>query len=162
MQGMERRISVRAIVWHDGKLLCARLKSYPGALSVSKDEWWCTPGGGLESGEALLEGIHREMLEETGITPVIGNLLYVQQFPHGNKEYLEFFFHITNATDYLDIDLTKTTHGAAEIEEIGFVDPKAVTLLPTFLTTEDLESHIPNGNPTQFFTYYPAIRAAGG
>jgi len=146
-----RRISVRAIILHKGNLLCVRLKPYQGALSVSKDEWWCLPGGGLDEGEPLLDGIRREMLEETGIEPTVGNLLYVQQFTHGDKEYLEFFFHVTNAEDYLDIDLSKTTHGAVEIEAIGFVDPKAITILPEFLNTEDLALQATGTNPVKFF-----------
>ena len=80
-------------------------------------------------------------VEETGIKPVVGNLLYIQQFTHGDKEYLEFFFHVTNSEDYLDIDLTKTTHGMEEIEEIGFVDPATTHILPEFLKTESLDEH---------------------
>jgi ADP-ribose pyrophosphatase YjhB (NUDIX family) len=151
---MMRRISVRAIVLdRDGKLLCARLKRYPGALSVSEDEWWCLPGGGLDEGEALLDGVRREMLEETGIEAVVGDLLYVQQFQHGDKDYLEFFFHVTNAEDYRQIDLSKTTHGAAEIEEIAFIDPKEKHVLPALLKTEGLIEQAKNGR-AKFFSYY--------
>jgi hypothetical protein len=81
------------------------------------------------------------MVEETGITPVVGNLLYVQQFAHGAKEYLEFFFHVTNSEDYLHIDLAKTTHGMEEIEEIAFIDPTTTHILPEFLKTENLDEH---------------------
>ena len=150
--GMTRRISVRGIVLHDGKLLCARLKPYKEHLQ-RKNDYWCLPGGGLDEGESLLTGVEREMIEETGIKPVVGNLLYVQQFPFGDKDYLEFFFHITNSDDYLHIDLTKTTHGLQEIEEIGFIDPTSVPVLPTFLATEPLAKHAASGDPTKLFSF---------
>lgn len=154
---MERRISVRGVAVHNGKLLCVRLKQYKGALKVaSETPWWCTPGGGLDAGESLTDGIMREMLEETGITPKVGRLLYVQQFTSQGRdqEYLEFFFHIENAEDYLNIDLTKTTHGDTEIAEIAFVDPKTTNILPKFFTTEDLPTFIANNHPVKFFTFY--------
>jgi ADP-ribose pyrophosphatase YjhB (NUDIX family) len=141
---MIRRVTVRGIVLHENKLLCVRLKPYKEHLKRD-NSYWCLPGGGLDEGEALVAGIEREMIEETGIRPVIGNLLYVQQFLHGDKDYLEFFFHITNDEDYLDVDLSKTTHGLEEIEEIGFIDPAAEHILPEFLKTEPLSSHVISG-----------------
>ena len=52
----------------------------------------------LEMGESLLDGLRREMIEETGVKPEIGKLLFVQQFAdtnssskHGDCEQLEFF-----------------------------------------------------------------------
>ena len=107
------------------------------------------PGGGLDEGEALIPGLEREMAEETGVRPDVGNLLYVQQFTYNDKDYLEFFFHVTNSEDYLHIDLSKTTHGAEEIAEIGFVNPAATKILPEFLTTELLESFAASNAPTK-------------
>ena len=141
---MTRRVTVRGVVLHEGKLLCVRLKPYKDHLKRD-NSYWCLPGGGLDDGEALLAGIEREMLEETGIKPVVGNLLYVQQFMHGEKDCLEFFFHITNSKDYLHIDLSETTHGLEEIEEIGFVDPSVTHVLPEFLKTEALAEHAARG-----------------
>ncbi len=125
-----------------------RLKKYAGSLrTASGAEYWCLPGGGLDEGEPLISGIEREMIEETGVRPVVGNLLYVQQFAHKDKEYLEFFFHITNGEDYVHIDLTQTTHGAKEIEEAAFIDPAAMHVMPEFLATERLEDQAKNGIP---------------
>lgn len=145
---MIRRVTTRGIVLHDGRLLCVRLKPYKEHLKRD-NSYWCLPGGGLDEGEALTAGIEREMLEETGIKPVVGELLYVQQFTHGEKDYLEFFFHITNDEDYLNIDLSKTTHGLKEIEEIGFIDPTTAHILPEFLRTEMLSERVVSGMPTK-------------
>ena len=147
---MVRRISVRAVVLHDGKLLCARLKPYKEHLK--EQDFWCLPGGGLDEGEALLDGIRREMIEETGIAPEVGALLYVQQFTYDDKDYIEFFFHVTNAEDYLAIDLSKTSHGEAEIEEIAFIDPVQKHVLPEFLSTENLDEIASSSSPTRIIS----------
>lgn len=150
---MIRRVSVRGIVLHEGKLLCVRLKPYKGSLQLEADsDYWCLPGGGLDEGEALLVGVEREMTEETGVKPIVGNLLYVQQFTHGEKDYLEFFFHITNAEDYLHIDLSKTTHGEIEIAEIGFIDPTTKRVLPEFLQTDPLKKIAASNCPTKIIS----------
>lgn len=148
---MIRKITVRGIVLHEGKLLCARLKPYKDSLQKHGNDYWCIPGGGLEEGESLAAGVEREMIEETGIKPEIGNLLYVQQFVRGDQEFIEFFFHITNSEDYLHINLSKTTHGEEEIEEIDFVDPAVTYILPKFLTTEKLEDFVTNGGTARMF-----------
>lgn len=141
---MIRRVTVRGLVLHEGKLLAVRLKPYKNHLKRDND-YWCLPGGGLDEGESLMQGIEREMVEETGVKPVIGSLLYVQQFAHDDKDYLEFFFHIMNGEEYLSIDLAATTHGLEEIEEIDFIDPSTVRVLPEFLMTEDLVAHAAKG-----------------
>lgn len=145
-----RRVSVRGIVLHEGKLLCVKHKR-KSALSSSGGDWWCLPGGKVEAGEALESALGREFYEETGVKPALGNLLYVQQFQFNGTEYLEFFFHITNATDYLSIDLKNTTHGEAEIEKIEFVDPRTTTIRPEFLTTEPLVDQAEHKLPVKFF-----------
>jgi ADP-ribose pyrophosphatase YjhB (NUDIX family) len=150
---MIRKITVRGIVLHEGKLLCAKLKPYKDRLQKQSNHYWCIPGGGLEEGETLAEGVEREMIEETGIQPVVGNLLYVQQFVQDKREYIEFFFHIANGEDYLHIDLSKTTHGEEEIEEIRFIDPTTHYVLPKFLSSEDLINFAASNAPTRIF--YP-------
>lgn len=149
---MERNVSVRGIAVLGGKLLCVRLKPYPGAMRGEYD-FWCLPGGGVDDGEALLDAFKREMTEELGIEPKIGRLLYVHQFirKDKNKDMLEFFFHIENPEDYQHIDLANTTHGTEEIEEIAFVDPATTHILPDFLTTEPLADFIAGNSPTKFF-----------
>lgn len=140
---------MRGIALKDDKLLCVLLRPYSEHVSTMNGAW-CLPGGGLDEGEAVLDGIRREMIEETGIDPVVGNLLYVQQFSNGKMDFLEFFFHITNADDYLNIDLSKSTHGLEEIEKIGFIDPATTPLLPEFLMSENLTAQAASGI-TKFF-----------
>lgn len=140
----KRRVAVRGIIYQDGQLLCQRLKGY----RRNDRDFWCTPGGGLDIGEPLKEGLRREMIEETGVDPKIGRLLFVQQFSEdGEKEQMEFFFLIENPEEHTEIDLTTTTHGELEIEHIEFIDPKVETVLPAFLRAIDLKKYVSTVQP---------------
>lgn len=139
-----RRVNVRGIIFKNGELLCQQLT--PGDDGIVRN-YWCTPGGGLEDGESLHEGLHREMIEETGVTPQIGKLLFVQQFHDGKKEQLEFFFHIENSEDFKQIDLSETTHGEAEITNVEFIDPRSHHVLPALLQTIDIEHYTRDSVP---------------
>lgn len=140
---MRRRVNVRGIIINNkGEIFCQKLT----ANSDKGRDFWCTPGGGLEMGEGLLDGLRREMIEETGVKPEIGKLLFIQQFAesgeqsaHGPNEQLEFFFLITNWQDYQNINLEQTSHGVEEVAECGFVDPKTTRILPSYLTEVDLD-----------------------
>ena len=56
----EPRIRVSALLrWNEGILLCRHEK--PGK------EYWLLPGGGVHSGESLVDALKRELSEEVGI-----------------------------------------------------------------------------------------------
>ena len=132
-----RRINVRGVIYKNGKIFAQKLKNKDG-----ENNFWSTPGGGLDDGEDLLSGLRREMMEETGIEPQIGRLLFIQQFNDGEKERLEFFFHIENTDDYAKIDIKNTSHGLIEVSQYGFVDPKVEILLPNDLRDIDFAQYI--------------------
>lgn len=155
---MTRRISTRGIIYKDdGLLLCQKLTRM---VEGETRTWWCIPGGGLEAGESLHEGLHRELIEETGIAPKIGRLLFIQQFSSGDQEHLEFFFHIENPQDYTVIDLAATTHGALESDEISFVTPSEHNLLPSFIQTIDLKDYIENNKSVYIYNELADVAAA--
>jgi 8-oxo-dGTP diphosphatase len=144
----ERRIAVRGIIFKDGKLLCQKLTAY----RRNDRDFWCTPGGGLDMGELLEDGLKREMIEETGIEPKIGRLLFMQQFTEdGKKEQMEFFFLIENPEDYETIDLAATSHGVEEVELVEFIDPKEHVVLPDFLQEIDLSKYVNTVQPVLIY-----------
>ncbi|KXJ98171.1 MAG: nucleoside triphosphate pyrophosphohydrolase [Parcubacteria bacterium OLB19] len=107
-------IRCRAIIIHDSKLLTVR--------HVGKS-FLALPGGHLEFGEDPKECVYREVIEELGIAPKIGKVLFVNTFKDGeNKQPVEFFFEILNSSDYLDLEKTNRTH-VHEIEEYVWVSP---------------------------------------
>lgn len=141
-----RRVNVRGIIFKDGKLLVAKFIQNDG----SEGNYWGTFGGGLDIGESLTTGLTREMLEETGVKPQIGKLLFIQQFKserHDHQEELELFFHIENPEDYEDFKFEDTTHGAVEMSRHEFVDPSTHDILPAFLRTIDIERYINEDRP---------------
>jgi len=133
-----RRTNIRGIIFRDGELLVTKFKQDDG----SESDHWGTFGGGLDIGESITDGLHREMIEETGIAPEIGKLLFIQQFDDGEKEHCELFFHIKNHQDYEAVDLEATTHGALEMTRSAFVDPAKENVLPAFLQTIDIQAYI--------------------
>lgn len=146
---MTRRIAVRGIIVKDGKLFGVQQKRSDGSVN----DFWSMPGGGLDENEGIRDGLRREIIEETGVVPDIGNLLFIQQFMDDHVEQFELMFHIKNANEFESIDLTTTSHGVSEIERSSFVDPKSATVLPAFLGEVELPSNPDATLPVQTFSY---------
>jgi 8-oxo-dGTP diphosphatase len=64
-------VGVGGVVIHEGRALLIRRGSEP-LLGQ-----WSIPGGSLELGETLREGVARELLEETGVEVRVGELIEV-------------------------------------------------------------------------------------
>ena len=140
----KRRVNVRGIIFRNGEILVTKFRQDDD----SESPHWGTFGGGLDIGESLHQGLHREMIEETGIAPEIGKLLFTQQFADEEKEYLEFFFHVTNTDAYAAVDLAATSHGMLELVRAEFIDPTKNNVLPAFLQTIDIKDYIENERST--------------
>lgn len=54
------RVATKAIIVHDDKVLL--VKEIP-------DTWWDFPGGGIDHGETVEDGLVRELQEEIGVDP---------------------------------------------------------------------------------------------
>ncbi len=131
------RVTCRAIIRKDDKLFMVRQKNLN---DNTENDFWCLIGGHLDPNESLKDNLAREIKEEVGVTAQIGRLLYVQQFDDPEGQYVEFFFGVTNADDFENIDLSQTTHGQDELIEYGFINPKEFNVLPKLLnqTIDDL------------------------
>ena len=142
----KRRIGVRAIIYNDGKILAVKHKSKDG----TPKDWWAIPGGGLDPGESLEDGLKREMEEELGVKVEPGRLLCVQQFISGRAdcdEELELFFLVDNSDAFAAVDFTNTTHGLDELAACEFIDPTKATMKPGFLSEIDLKAYVETIQP---------------
>lgn len=150
---MERRINVRGIVADENGHIFA--VKHRDRNTGGESDYWAIPGGGVDIGEALDDGLAREFEEELGIKAAIGRLLFMQQFifthRNGNQsEKMELFFHVTNTADFQrDIDLSATSHGH-ELARVGFINPATSDLLPDFLQNVDVRNHIDTNQPLLF------------
>lgn len=96
--------------------------------------YYALPGGRLEVGESLAEGLKRELLEETNVGAEIGRLLFINEWIGHTNHRVEFFFWVNNGADYRNANPAKASHGF-EITDLIFgnaADPK-FNLLPNFL-----------------------------
>lgn len=150
-----RRVNVRGIIWHEGKLLAVKHKTKDG----QEAPYWAVPGGGLDPKESLIDGVKRELLEETGVSASVGKLLFMQQFASTQRawsEELEFFYHIENSQDFTNINLVATSHGQLELARIEFINPTKETILPSFLRTIAIEEYITSEKPPYLHVELPS------
>ena len=120
----EIKIKVRAIILHNGKLLVVRHPGYDAKLTA-------LPGGKLEWGEDVKECLIREMVEELGMKPEIGKLLYINKFTEGeDKQYIEFFFEVKNGIDYLNSEKLIRSHSYELIGIIWASPTDNITIMP--------------------------------
>jgi ADP-ribose pyrophosphatase YjhB (NUDIX family) len=59
--GLEPRIRVSALLRWEGRILLCRHEK------ATRGEYWLLPGGGVNTGESLVDALHRELREEVGI-----------------------------------------------------------------------------------------------
>ncbi len=110
------KISLRAIVVRDGKVLISR--------DVNDVDTWEIPGGRLHEGESLEEGLKREIQEELGVDANIGALVYSEQF-HQTRDgslhlLLTYEVTLTDPTAEFRFD----PHEVAEVKWISKDDLK--------------------------------------
>jgi ADP-ribose pyrophosphatase YjhB (NUDIX family) len=119
-------VTIRALVIDQNQLLMVKHKPH--------HTYHALPGGRLEVGETIQDGLIRELIEETAVKPDVGKLIFINQFINATDHRVEFFFWIKNAADYRQADPTKATHGfeIAEILCSDAADP-TLNLLPEFL-----------------------------
>lgn len=96
------RIACSAIIERGGEYLMARRRDIG---------WWNLPGGGLEAGETVEEGVVREVREEVGIEIRIVRLVGVYSKPQKSEVVLTF---LCKPAD----DTAPTT--SDEVSEVGW------------------------------------------
>ena len=72
---MRSRLTARVLLFDaDDRILLMQARD---ASQPSRPPYWFTVGGGVDEGETVLEAAHREIIEETGLTPTeLGPILW--------------------------------------------------------------------------------------
>ncbi len=100
-EGVKRFLAAKAIIKNaEGKFLILRESgSYDEGTNIGK---WDVPGGRLESGETLYEGLAREVSEEVGLKFITERLLDAREnFPviKGEKTHIVRLYYLCSTTD---------------------------------------------------------------
>jgi ADP-ribose pyrophosphatase YjhB (NUDIX family) len=106
----EPRIRVSALLeWRDRILLCRHEK--PGK------EYWLLPGGGVNSGESLVDALRRELAEEVGIrgVPFEGPIAIVDSIAPARSFAAKHVVHIIFSGDLHGRSLEAVTSADAAV-----------------------------------------------
>lgn len=100
------RVGAFAVIERDGRYLLARRRDIG---------WWNLPGGGLELGETIEEGMLREVMEEVHLRVDIQRVVGIYSKPRKNEIVVTFLCHIAPDSGPPDT--------SDEVSEIGWFAP---------------------------------------
>jgi mutator protein MutT len=106
-------VGVGGVLIREGRVLLVRRGQEP-LLGE-----WSIPGGMLETGETILEGVRRELLEETGIEVRVGELIEVFERISLDGEGKAQFHYVV--LDYFCEPVRGEARAASDATEIAWV-----------------------------------------
>ncbi len=80
------KLRVSALCLHDGHALFIEHKSFAPDDPALPSTYWILPGGVVEPRETLHEAVRREMLEETGLSCEVGEMVFVKELLYPEPE----------------------------------------------------------------------------
>ena len=108
-------IGVGGVVISQGRVLLIRRGSPP------LQGQWSIPGGTLEVGETLVEGVRRELAEETGIDVRVRTLIDVfERIDRGPSGKPQYHFVVL---DYLCEAVQGTARAGSDVTEVAWAAP---------------------------------------
>ena len=98
------KLRVNAVCYEDEQVLMVKHKSLRGSDDFA-ESYWILPGGVLEQGETLEEGVQRELLEETGYKADVKKMIFVKEFlyPFPPAQDKGSFYHSVTLGYYCEI-----------------------------------------------------------
>lgn len=145
------RLRVCGLLVEDGQILLAQVHS-----PVTDSLIWTPPGGGLQFGEKMTDGLKREFEQETNLEVSVHDLLHINELVQNPFHAVEFYFEVRYQSGELELgndpelawdqqllhDLQWVS--LAELDDIAFA-PK--NLLPKLLDWEHRSAFHPFKNP---------------
>jgi 8-oxo-dGTP diphosphatase len=108
-------VGVGGVVIAGGRALLVRRGQAPLAGQ------WSIPGGMLEVGETLAEGVRRELLEETGIEARVGELIEVFERIHCDGEGKAQYHFVV--LDYLCEAVSGEARAGSDVVDVAWAAP---------------------------------------
>ncbi|MBM3425937.1 MAG: NUDIX hydrolase [Bacteroidetes bacterium] len=138
--GNRLRIRVNGVLIEENKILMIKHK-----MSLEQD-FWCTPGGGMQFGSTAHENLSREFLEETGLNISVGKFICVHEYLAPPLHALECFFEVKriSGTTTLghDPELGPDNQILAELKWMTLLELQSLeekSIHPLFLRIKSLE-----------------------
>jgi 8-oxo-dGTP diphosphatase len=137
-------VGVGGVVISNGRALLIRRRNPP------LEGQWSIPGGMLETGETLLEGVRRELLEETGIEVRVGELIEVFERINlddgGKARYhfvvLDYVCEVVRGEARAGSDVTDVAWAAPlELEKYSLTETATRVILKAFEMVRNREGH---------------------
>ena len=124
------QVRVQGVCFSGGRVLCALHRK-------ATDRYWVLPGGHLEPGESLIDGLVRELLEETGLAVEEERLWAVSEFRSDARHVVDCTFLVSrfSGRPRLGIDPEGPAHSAslADVRWMTREEFADVRFLPTLL-----------------------------
>lgn len=143
MNVTKQRIACKALIEHGGKILVLREgPAYAEGTNIGR---YHMPGGRINIGEKFLDGLKREVLEETGLTVSVGKPLFVGEwFPtiHGEANQIVAIFFLCKSK-------TTKVKLSDEHDQYKWIDPHDVAAYD-MMGPEDhvVEAYLKESKPT--------------
>jgi 8-oxo-dGTP diphosphatase len=136
------RVRIRAcgICWKEDKLLMVKHKS------LTANNFWAPPGGGLEIGQSLAECLIQEFEEETGLEVYPGKFLFGCEFIQLPLHAVELFFEVSVLGGVLKVG-----------RDPELSEKQQIISSVAFLTTDEIEA-IPLSQKHGIFKHCPKTK----
>jgi mutator protein MutT len=123
-------VGVGAVILRDGEVLIVRRANPP------LQGEWSIPGGALELGEKLRDGVAREVREETGLNVEVGPVLDVFDSIFPDAEGRTQYHYVL--VDYLCHQQQGTAMAASDASELRWARPEELAALGMKQVTIDV------------------------
>ena len=96
-----------------------------------ENEFWSPPGGGLIYGESVIECLHREFLEETGLQISVKEFQCVMEYLKSPLHAIELFFKVTIRKGTLQTGFDPESRSKDQIiKNVEFLSLKEILKIP--------------------------------